>query len=110
MNENEFKYQFCGYIPRENEQPRTGSWYCPKCGKRTTIKLTVPSPRKIALLKKQQRRQTSRDQISSQLYQELTKDINPNFGLKDPYLNPNISPIKPKNRKKVRVFAKKFKK
>ncbi len=103
MRESEFKCQFCGYVPRSNEQPVTGAWYCPKCGKRTTIRLTVPSPRKFSA-KKPQSRQTSRDRISSQIYSKFTKEKIQDFGLKDPYLNPSIQPIKPKLRRKVRIF------
>ena len=104
MNETEFKCQFCGYAPRSHEQPVTGAWYCPKCGKRTTIRLTVPPPRKRSY-KKPQSRQMSRDRISSQIYSKLTQEKTQDYGLKDPYLNPNIQPIKPKLRKKVRIFS-----
>ena len=104
MKETEFKCQFCGYIPRSHEQPVTGAWYCPKCGKRTTIRLTVPPPRRTSY-KKPQTRQESRDRISSQIYSKLTQVKSQNFGLKDPYLNPSIQPIKAKVRKKVQIFS-----
>jgi uncharacterized Zn finger protein (UPF0148 family) len=104
VRESKFKCQFCGYIPRSHEQPSTGAWYCPKCGKRTTIRLTVPSPKRTSY-KTPRSRQASRDQISSQIYRELTKDKNQQLGLKEPYLNPTIQPIKPKLRKKVRIFS-----
>jgi ribosomal protein L37AE/L43A len=104
VKESNFRCQFCGYVPHSHEQPGTGVWYCPKCGKRTTIRLTVPSPRRSSY-KKPQSRQASRDQISSQIYRELTKEKSQEYGLKEPYLNPTIQPIKPKLRKKVRIFA-----
>jgi hypothetical protein len=103
MKEMKFKCQFCGYTPRTHEQSETGAWYCPRCGKRTTIRLTVPRPRKFSQ-KSRQSSQISRDQISSKIYSELTKEKTPNFGLKEPYINPPIELIKPKLRKVVRIF------
>ncbi len=104
MKETKFKCQFCGYVPHSHEQPGTGSWYCPRCGKRTTIRLNVPRPKKFSQ-KPPQSRQISRDQISSKIYNELTKGKGPEFGLKEPYIKPMIQPIKPKIRKEVRIFS-----
>jgi uncharacterized Zn finger protein (UPF0148 family) len=104
VKESKFNCQFCGYVPRSHEEPVTGAWYCPKCGKRTTIRLTVPSPRKTSF-KKPKSPKLSRDRISSQIYSKLTQEKTQDYGLKDPYLNPKIQPIKPKLRKKVRIFS-----
>ncbi len=104
MEKKEFKCQFCGYFPRNHERPTSGSWYCPKCGRRT-ISQQARAPTKKFTPKKPQPRRTSRDQITSQIYNKLTEQTSHDYGLKEPYLNPKIQPIKPKLRKRIRIFS-----
>ena len=106
MESREFRCQFCGYSPRNHEQPSSGSWYCPKCGKRTVISQTRSTIKRIPP-KKSQSRSTSRDRIASQIYRRFAQQSSAGHGLKEPYLNPKIQPIKPRLRKQIRVFSKK---
>ena len=106
MESREFRCQFCGYFPRNHEQPSSGSWYCPKCGKRTVLSQTRSSIKRIPP-KRSQSRSTSRDRITSQIYRKLAQRSSPDHGLKEPYLNPKIQPIKPRKRKEIRIFSQK---
>ncbi|MHA1940339.1 MAG: hypothetical protein ACXAB2_01435 [Candidatus Hodarchaeales archaeon] len=102
MNE-QFKCKYCNFIPRSNEIPSTGVWYCPKCGKRTTLERARKIPRKFIHQKKTAKKIT-RDQASSKIYSKFTFEKKPDFGLKAPYLKPTIKEIQPKIRKHIRVF------
>ena len=104
MDKKIFKCSNCGYIPRD--PPTFGSWYCPKCGKHMTIARQRPRvARKFH--KKPEITQKTRDQISSKIYEKLTYGKAPDLGLKEPYMNPKISPILPKKRDKIQLFSKK---
>ena len=105
MDGNPFRCKNCGHIPRS--PPHSGSWYCPKCGKRMTISAPQSSrPRRIPP-KSVKRARKSRDQVTRQIYQSFTYEKSPNLGFKEPYINPNIHPIAPKKRNKIRIFTKK---
>ena len=106
MNNNSIKCQFCGYTPPSDEQPSSGTWFCPRCGKRIRISQPVNLSQKSFTQKKRNRR-TSRDQISNQIYSKMTKKTSTNHGLKEKYLNPKIDPITPRTRKGIRIFSKK---
>ena len=97
--------QFCGFTPPQHEQPRSGTWFCPKCGKRVLISQPVILPRRSPS-KHTPRTKKSRDQISNQIYSKITKISSPDLGLKEKYLKPKLEPIMPKKRKKVRIFSK----
>ncbi len=105
LNNNEISCQFCGYTPPQHEQPRSGTWFCPKCGKRVSISQPVILPRQ-SHSKKLPRRQKTRDQISNQIYSNITKTSTPDLGLKEQYLKPVVEPIIPKKRNKIRIFSK----
>jgi uncharacterized Zn finger protein (UPF0148 family) len=100
-----FRCQFCGYTPPLQEQPRSGTWFCPKCGKRVSISQPVILPRQSSK-KSSKRGKKTRDQITNQIYSKITKKTPPDLGLKEKYLNPENEPIVPKIRKKVRIFSK----
>ncbi|MFX0209740.1 MAG: hypothetical protein ACFFDT_27410, partial [Candidatus Hodarchaeota archaeon] len=88
----------CGYIPQVTP---SGIWYCPKCGKKSTI--TKRSSRTVKRYYSRPKPvQTSRDQVTSQVYEKLTFSKLNNTGYKDQYLNPLIQPIEPKKREKIR--------
>ena len=90
-------------MPRD--LPVSGSWYCPKCGKRTVIPQQRPrATRKF--YKKPTIPTRSRDQITTKLYNKMTYDKPTDHGFKEPYLNPKIKPIIPKRRDKIRLFFK----
>lgn len=103
MSQKRFSCSNCGYIPKVTP---SGIWYCPKCGKKSTI-----SKRSSRVVKRYYSKpkpiQTSRDQVISQIYDKLTYHKPNDLGYKDPYLNPSIQPIEPKKRKKIRLFFKK---
>ncbi|MHA2243404.1 MAG: hypothetical protein ACXADY_00385 [Candidatus Hodarchaeales archaeon] len=104
MNKKIFKCTNCSHIPRD--PPISGSWYCPKCGKRITIAQQRPrAPRKFH--KKPKIIQKSRDQVTTKIYDKLTYEKAPDLGFKEPYMNPKISPIIPKRRDKIQLFFKK---
>ncbi|MFX0014520.1 MAG: hypothetical protein ACFFB2_05165 [Promethearchaeota archaeon] len=103
MSQSTFKCTNCGYIPRD--LPVSGSWYCPKCGKRMTIPQHRPRVAR-KFYKKPVTTQKTRDQITRKIYEKLTYDKIPDLGFKEPYLNPKIEPIIPKRRNKIRLFYK----
>ncbi len=105
MNNIEISCKFCGYAPPQHEQPRSGTWFCPKCGKRVSISQPVFLPRQSRTKNLPTRRKT-RDEISNQIYSNITKTSPPDLGLKEQYLKPVIEPIIPKKRKKIRIFSK----
>ena len=95
-----FKCTKCGYIPRD--LPVSGSWYCPKCGKRTAIPQKRPrATRKF--YKKPTIATRSRDQITTKLYNKMTYDKPTDRGFKEPYLNPKIKPIPPAHTSSVTI-------
>lgn len=100
-----FKCKYCNYIPRANEIPSTGVWYCPKCGKRTKLEQKQKKPHKYIQSKKPTRRIT-RDQASSQTYSQYTREKKNDYGLKTPYLTPPIEELRPKRRTQIPVFYK----
>ncbi len=103
MAKSNFRCKYCNYMPRSSEMPLTGVWYCPKCGKRTTLERTQKTPRKFTHQRKT-RSHITRDQASSQIYSKHTSVNKKDHGLKTPYLNPDIKEIQPKIRNRVRVF------
>lgn len=105
MNQDRFQCKNCGYAP--SESPVSGAWYCPKCGKRTKISSNRPRVSKKRYHASPIKTTVSRDQVMSQIYDNLASRSSPDLGLKEPYLNPSFSPIEPKERKKVRLFIKK---
>ncbi|MCK4847524.1 MAG: hypothetical protein KAT16_00705 [Candidatus Heimdallarchaeota archaeon] len=105
MKNIKFNCQFCGYTPPIEEQPRSGAWFCPKCGKRVLISQPVIYPRSSSP-KNIRRNKKTRDQITNQIYSKITKKSTPDLGLKEKYLKPLDEPIVPKKRNKVRIFTK----
>jgi uncharacterized Zn finger protein (UPF0148 family) len=104
MSQSVFRCPNCGYIPRE--PPISGSWYCPKCGKR--MEISQPHPHTVKKsYKKPLYTQTSRDHMISQIYDKLKHEKKTDSGYKEPYLNPKIPPIQLKKRKNIRFFFKK---
>ncbi|MFX0210882.1 MAG: hypothetical protein ACFFDT_33190 [Candidatus Hodarchaeota archaeon] len=104
MSQKKIKCTNCGHIPRD--LPVSGSWYCPKCGKRTEIPHHRPRVAR-KFYKKPQITQKSRDQVTRKIYDRLTYEKTPDLGFKEPYLKPKINPILPKRRNKIRLFYKK---
>jgi ribosomal protein L37AE/L43A len=102
---NSIECKFCGYTPPPQEQPRSGTWFCPKCGKSVSISQPVNLPKQVSP-KNLRRSIKSRDQISNQIYSNITKKMPSDLGLKEKYLNPRFEPIVPKKRKKVKIFSK----
>jgi predicted RNA-binding Zn-ribbon protein involved in translation (DUF1610 family) len=98
-----FKCANCGYIPRD--LPVSGSWYCPKCGKRMVISQQRPRVTR-KFYKKPTITHKSRDRITTSLYDKMTYDQPTDHGFKEPYLNPKINPVIPKRRDKIRLFFK----
>jgi len=105
LTNSKIRCKFCGYSPPPNEQPNSGTWFCPKCGKRVLISRPVIFSRK-SYSKNIHKSQKTRDQISNQIYSKITEKSSPDLGLKEKYLRPLIEPITPKKRKKIRVFSK----
>jgi uncharacterized Zn finger protein (UPF0148 family) len=103
MEQRGYSCSNCGYIPQVTP---SGVWYCPKCGKKSSV--TKRSSRAVKkYYSKPKPVQISRDQVASQIYQKLTYPKSEDIGYKDQYLNPSIQPIEPKKRDKVRLFFKK---
>jgi predicted nucleic-acid-binding Zn-ribbon protein len=105
LNNNAIQCKFCGYTPPLQEQPRSGTWFCPKCGKRVLISQPVILPGQ-KITKSSRKSKKTRDQITNQIYSKITKNVPPDLGLKEKYLNPRLEPIVPKKRKKIRIFSK----
>ena len=105
MNNNTIQCKFCGYTPPLQEQPRSGTWFCPKCGKRVSISQPAIRSRQKST-KSSRKSKKTRDQIINQIYSKITKKSPPDLGLKEKYLNPKNEPIIPKSRKKIRFFSK----
>lgn len=103
MAQKEIKCTSCGYIPRD--LPVSGSWYCPKCGKRMVIPKQRPQVTR-KYYKKPTPTSKSRDRITTSLYTKMTFDNPTDHGFKEPYINPKINPIIPKRRDKIRLFFK----
>jgi ribosomal protein L37AE/L43A len=103
MDNSNFRCKYCNYLPRANEKPFTGVWYCPKCGKRTRLEQTQKIQHKF-IQRKDTSRRITRDRASSQIYSQHTREKNLDYGLKTPYLSPSIKEIKPKTRKEIPVF------
>ena len=68
MSHSEFKCTNCGYIPRDS--PVSGKWYCPKCGKRSTIKIEQPR-RSRSYLQHKNIHQKSKDEVYHDIYNHL---------------------------------------
>ena len=104
MEQKPFKCDKCGFTPRDN--PVSGVYYCPKCGHRMTI--ATSRPRRVKRYSpKPQKTRVSRDQVYNQMYSKLTSEKPQDLGYKEPYLKPDIAPILPKRRDKIRLFFKK---
>ncbi len=104
MGQNSFRCEKCGHIPRDS--PISGIWYCEKCGHRMRI-ASNRSHKVPTYYKKPKPIGTSRDQVYSQMYSKLTSEKSLDIGYKEPYIKPNIDPIEPKRRDKIRFFYKK---
>ena len=104
MAQKDFRCKSCGYIPRDI--PRSGRWFCPKCGKSATIATQRPRvPKKFHRTPTRIRK--TQDQIATQIYDKLAASKLTDLGFKEPYLNPKISHIIPQKREKIRLFYKK---
>ena len=103
MGQNSFRCEKCGYTPRDS--PLSGIWYCQKCGHRMKI-ANRHSHKAPTYYKKPEPVRTSRDQVYSQMYSKLTSERPLDIGYKEPYIKPNIDPIFPKRRDKIRLFYK----
>ena len=101
MTQKKIQCTNCGHIPRD--LPVSGSWFCPKCGKRSTFSHHRPKVTR-KFYKKPDITRKSRDQITTKIYDNLTFDKSPDLGFKEPYINPRINPILPKKRTKLRIF------
>ncbi|MHA1215269.1 MAG: hypothetical protein ACTSPG_08215 [Candidatus Hodarchaeales archaeon] len=83
----------------------SGSWYCPKCGKKSSL-LTDQLRSAHTYRKKVVEIKKSKDEIYDQIYTRLTIKEKKDLGYKSPYLNPSIKSIEPKQREKIRLFYK----
>lgn len=101
MSHSEFRCIYCGFIPRES--PISGNWYCPKCGKRSSIKIEQ-SRRVRPVFKHKNIHPKSKDEIFHDIYKKLTLEEKQELGYKEPYINPSISLVEPKKRENIRLF------
>ncbi|WP_455143183.1 hypothetical protein [Candidatus Hodarchaeum mangrovi] len=101
MSHSEFRCINCGYIPHES--PVSGNWYCPKCGKRSTIKIEQPLHVR-SYLRHKSVHQRSKDEIYNDIYKKLTLEEKQELGYKEPYINPVLSSVEPKKRETIRLF------
>ncbi|MHA2073312.1 MAG: hypothetical protein ACXACU_04530 [Candidatus Hodarchaeales archaeon] len=104
MEQRPFKCEKCGFTPRNT--PVSGVWYCQKCGHRMRITQTRPH-RVKRYSQKPKVTKVSRDQVYNQMYNQFTSEKPNDLGYKEPYLKPDITPIIPKRRDKIRLFYKK---
>ena len=104
MERKPFKCEKCGFTPRD--VPVSGVWYCQKCGHR--MRITTSRPRRVKRYSpKPKKTRVSRDQVYTQMYSKFTSEQPQDLGYKEPYLKPDIAPILPKRRDKIRLFFKK---
>ncbi|NHJ00527.1 MAG: hypothetical protein EAX86_00215 [Candidatus Heimdallarchaeota archaeon] len=104
MSNPDLKCSNCGYNPRQ--VPKSGVWYCPKCGRRN-VKIERNYAQKGSRYpKKSILPSMSRDQVMKQLYEQLTAEKEVDGGYKEPYLNPDIPVILPIKRNRIKVFYK----
>ncbi|MFW9780001.1 MAG: hypothetical protein ACFFE8_14190 [Candidatus Heimdallarchaeota archaeon] len=105
-NEESVQCRHCGHVPRD--KPVSGRWFCPRCGKANVV-AQARRYQRPNLVQKSQQQQPSKDKIYTQLYDKLASlgrqdTPEPELGYKEPYINPPIPVIQPKERKKIKVF------
>jgi hypothetical protein len=104
MSKEEFKCVHCGYKPRDS--PLSGSWYCPRCGRRTNLDFLKPKKKK-QYYRKSSSTSRSKDEVYDHIYKQFTIEEKPELGYKEPYLNPSVPPVILKKREKFRLFMRK---
>lgn len=104
MSNNKIQCNKCGYNP--HQVPALGAWYCPKCGFRNARVRASNARKTPKYTKRLSNTAISRDQVMTQLYEQLTAEKENDIGYKTPYLNPDIPSILPIKRSRTKVFYK----